>query len=335
MGIAAERIADTDAAFAVHGYASQPTIESAGGIRRLLVQHGVALFIQAELVPAHAAAMRSRSDGVLRQDGLMIAEVAVHEPLDQLVALRIEPAVGARLRDAVAQLAVAEIVIGRHRDLLRRRDGGLGGVAPIYVHFVEVYAVVLEDLHELRAARRHHDVGCARRRRPPAIYVGVQHENAAVNHHALLGRRQTLQHLIAVGDAVVLLRDHIRQQVVARAGGVVVAVGPDCRAGIIGKQRPLELITVVRPQRVGRCAHGIAHGIGALRIVRRPLEDRNHDQPAVGQLIVAHYGVAVVAHAAASSEAGKNGVVGHGAIEQLAGGVVLLTLLGEDGHAAA
>jgi hypothetical protein len=32
--------------------------------------------------------MRSRGDRMLRQDGLMIAEVAVHEPLNQLVALR-------------------------------------------------------------------------------------------------------------------------------------------------------------------------------------------------------------------------------------------------------
>jgi hypothetical protein len=100
IGRAAERIADADVAFAVHGRVSQPTVESAGGIRRLPVQLGVALFVQAELVPANAAAVRGRSDGMLRQDGLMIAEVAVHEPLDQLVALRIEAAFRARLRDA-------------------------------------------------------------------------------------------------------------------------------------------------------------------------------------------------------------------------------------------
>jgi hypothetical protein len=87
--------------------------KSAGGIGRLLVQPGVALLVQAELVPANAAAVRGRSDGMLRQDELMIAEVAVHEPLDQLVALRIEAAFRARLRDAGAQLAVAEIMIGR------------------------------------------------------------------------------------------------------------------------------------------------------------------------------------------------------------------------------
>ena len=177
-------------------------------------------------------------------------------------------------------------------------------------------------------------LGAPARRQPLAIHVGVQHENAAVDHHALLGRRQTLEHLVAVGDAVVLLRDDFGQQVVAGAGGVVIAVGPDRRTRIIGKQRPLELVTVVRPQRVGRRAHGVAHGIGALRIVRRPREDRNHDQPAIGQLVVAHHGVAVVAHAAANAEAGEDGVVGHGAIEQLAGGVVLLALLGEDGHVA-
>src|SRR5271157_4186649 len=330
--IAAERIAD--ATFAVHGHASQPTIESAGGVRALLVQHGVALFVQAEFVPAHASAVGRRSYGMLGQNGLMMAEVAVHEPLDQFVTLRIEAAVGTRLRDATAQLAVAEIVIGRHRDLLRWRDAGLGGVLPIDVHFVEVYAVVVKDLHELRAARRHHEVGRAGRRQPLAIYVGVQHENPAVDDHALFRRRQTLEHAVAVNDAVVLLRDYIGQQVVARAGWVVIAVGPDRWVGIIWKQRALELITVIRPQRVGSRAHGIAHGIRALRIVWRSREDRNHDQPPVGQLVVAHYGVAVVARAAANAKAGKNGAVGHGAVEQLAGRGVLLTLLGEHGNVA-
>src|ERR1019366_2377905 len=55
-----------------------------------------------------------------------------------------------------------------------------------------------------------------------------------------------------------------------------------------------------------------------------------HEQPAVGQLVVAHHGVAVVGHAATIAHAGKNRVVGNGAIEQLAGGGVLLALLGED-----
>ena len=132
---------------------------------------------------------------MLGQQRFVIAEVAVDQPLHQLVALRIQAAIGVRLRDAIAQLAVAEIVVGRHRDLLRRGHGGLGGVVPIHVDLVEVDAVVLEDLHELRAAGRHHDVGRARRRKTLAVEVGIEHEDAAVDHHALLGGGQTLQHL--------------------------------------------------------------------------------------------------------------------------------------------
>ena len=46
--------------------------------------------------------MRGGGDGMFGEDGLVVAEIAVDEALDQFVALRIEAAFGAGLRDAVA-----------------------------------------------------------------------------------------------------------------------------------------------------------------------------------------------------------------------------------------
>ncbi len=120
---------------------------------------------------------------------------------------------------------------------------------------------------------------------------------------------------------------HVGHDIVTRAAGNVFAFGPDRRTRIIRKQRPLELVTVILPQRIGRRAHRVTHGIGALRIIRRPCEDRNHNQPAVSELVVTHNRIAVVAHAAAHAETRKNGVVGDRAVEKPA-------LLCEDGHIA-
>ena len=150
--------------------------------------------------------------------------------------------------------------------------------------------------------------------------------------------------IFAALDHVGMLLD----DVVAGAGRHVVAVGPDGRPRIVGKQRPLEHVAVVRAERVGAGADGVAHRVGALllgllaaarafgaarllagdlRLVRgalgraglpvarpadsvaparplcrggsfflkrQPAEDRHDDQPAVGELVVAHDGVAVV-----------------------------------------
>ena len=280
VGTAAERIADADVSLAVHGHTSQPAIESAGRVGPLLVQNRVAPLIQAELVPTHAASLRGGGHRVLGQDGFLTPDSAIHQPLDQLVALRIEPAGGPGLRNAAAQLAVAEIVIGSHRDLSRRRDGGLRRIVPVDVHLVKIDSVIVEDLHQLRAPGGHHEVRRTLRRRTHAIHVRVQQENGAVDDHALLGGGKTLEHPVAVGDAIVLLRDHARKRIVAGAGGIVVAIRPNRRARIVGKQGPLKFVAVIPAQRIGGHAHGIAHGVRTLRVIRRPREDRNHDEPA-------------------------------------------------------
>ena len=93
--------------------------------------------------------LHSAADSVLKS----AMELGGNAPFIVFEDADIEAAVRARLRDAVAQLAVAEIVIRRHGNLLRRRNGRLAGIAPIDVQFVEIDSVVLEPLQELRSAR--------------------------------------------------------------------------------------------------------------------------------------------------------------------------------------
>ena len=60
-----------------------------------------------------------------RDDGLAIPEVAVHQPLHDFVALRIEPHRGAGLRHTARQLAAAQVVVGRYGNLDRSGEPGL------------------------------------------------------------------------------------------------------------------------------------------------------------------------------------------------------------------
>ncbi len=235
-------------------------------------------------------------------------------------------------------------------------------------------------------------LGRARGRRLRAVEVGDVQEVHAVDDHALFRGVLTLEHARAVGHAGVLL-DHV----VAGARGHVVAVGPDGGTGIVGEERPQELVPIVGTEGAGPLAHRVAHRVMARllgdrrsthpaaaptaarrerigaghgrrrgrrfvelgRAARRAAlawaahgrgltgrrrrgfvghrrdlaEDRHHDQPPVGELIVAHHGVAVVAALAGAAEPLEHVVRLHGTVEHLARGVVHRALLREDRHA--
>ena len=81
-----------------------------------------------------------------------MADPAIDQALHQLISLGIEVDVGSRLRDTFGELSVAEIVIGSDSDLPSRADGGLAGVNPVDVEFVEVEAVVGKLIVELCAS---------------------------------------------------------------------------------------------------------------------------------------------------------------------------------------
>ncbi len=215
---------------------------------------------------------------------------------------------------------------------------------------------------------RYHDVGRARRRKAAAIDVGVVQEIHTVNDDALLARGLAAEHFRALHDAGVLL-DHL----VAGARRHVVPVGPDRRPWVVGKERPLERVTIVRPQRILTGADRIAHRVRAIgelrrrclsrlrrrkrrwrtwttgpprprglsrrrglagprsvRIEHRAPEDRHHDEPAPGELVVSDDGVAVRAGLAHAAEAGEDRVGAHGSVQRPAGRIVPRTFFRED-----
>ena len=135
---AAERVPDRDVALAIHRRAGHPTGRCVWGVGALLRQPRVALRIETKLVPPHAAASRGRVHRVHGHDRLAAAHVAIHEARHELFALRIEPAIGARLRHAARELPAAEIAVRRDFDLARARQRRSGRLLPVHVHLPRV-----------------------------------------------------------------------------------------------------------------------------------------------------------------------------------------------------
>ena len=321
MGSSAEGVSNADVTGTVHSGAGHPAVKLVGRVGALLVQHRIAFGVQAELIPAHSAAPSSGINGMDRNQGFVVAEIAIDEALHDLVALRIEADCGVGLRHAAGQLAVAEIVVRRHRNLDSLGEPGLRRVVPIDVKLVRVDSVVLQNLPQLAAAGGHQDIGSAGGRQTLAVQVGVIEEIHALHDDALLRGIPALEHGGAVDHAGMLLND-----VVAGAAGNIIAIGPDRGAGIVGEQLPPEFVAVIRPQRVAALAQRVAHGVGLVGTAGDAIEDRHDEEPAVRQLVVAHHGIAIVALLARAAKAFEDRVGGYRAVEDLA-------LLGKDRHA--
>jgi hypothetical protein len=80
----------------------------------LLIKPDTTVIADAELVPANAAAARCGIDRMHGDDRLLAADAPIHDAGHDLVALRVEPALDSRLRNAIRELAVAEILIRRN-----------------------------------------------------------------------------------------------------------------------------------------------------------------------------------------------------------------------------
>src|SRR5579863_4616184 len=182
-----ERVSDADVAFIVHRDAGHPSKQAFRRIRPLLVQRWIALFVEAELVPTDSATTGLSSNRVRGDDRLVSTDSAVDESLHDLVGLHIEAALGSGLRDAARQLPIAQVVVWRNTDLARTIGFSIRRTVPIDVNLPEVDAIVIEDLFELCAPCRHHDVWCPRRRQFLAINVGVVEKIHAIDDDALLG----------------------------------------------------------------------------------------------------------------------------------------------------
>ena len=259
MGRAAERIADPDVALAVDGRTRHPAVETVRRVGALLAYPQRSVRRDRELVPPHAAAERRGLDRVHRDDRLAPVHVPVHHARHELVALRVEMLVGARLAHARRQLAVAQIVVRSDRDLLRSGEARVRGVGPVDREAPRVNPVVIEDAVQLCAAGSQDHVGCPSGRQRLAVEIRVVQKVHPVHDHALLGRRLAEQHVPAIDGARVLLDD-----VVAGAGRYVIAVGPNGGPRIIREERPQEFVAIVRAERIGARADRIAHRERAL-----------------------------------------------------------------------
>ena len=357
VGRTAEGVPDSDVARPIHRGARQPPIEPVRPVGALLIQREAAPGIEPELVPAYPAATGRRVHGVRRDDGLLGADPPVHDARHQLVALRVEASLGARLRHAAREPPVAEVVVGCHGHLHRAGERRLRRVVPVDVEGPCKEAIVPHDLPELRAAGGEDDVRRAGWRKLPAVEIGVVEKVHAVDDDALLGRRLAAEHLRAIDDAILLLHD-----VVAGARGHVVPVGPHRWPRVVGKEGPDEIVSIVGAKGIGADTQRVAHAVGSplgrgsraragsaisrghgggngrWRLVqtsggarlpgmsdlavprrfagaarrqfmvaqRRSGEARHHDQPAIGELVIPHHGVAVGPRLARTAEAAED-----------------------------
>lgn len=92
-----QRSSDADAAFAIDGEARHPSIEAAGFIGALLIELGLALPVDLQLIPSHASASGPGVDGVKAGDPLVTANLSIHQPHHQLLSLGVESHLGSGL----------------------------------------------------------------------------------------------------------------------------------------------------------------------------------------------------------------------------------------------
>src|SRR5262245_60243625 len=136
-------------------------------------------------------------------------------------------------------------MIRSNSNLLRTGNFSVCGVPPIDVEIPGEDSVVLEIVLQLCTAGSHHNVRRPAQRQFLAVDVCVVQEIYIVNDHALLGSRFALEHLRALHDAGMFLYN-----IVASAGGNVIAVWPDRRTRVVGKERSEKFVAIVASEGV-------------------------------------------------------------------------------------
>jgi hypothetical protein len=137
---------------------------------------------------------------------------------------------------------------------------------------------------------------------------------------SLVRRRLASEHLRAVGDANVFLH-----HVIARAGGDVIAVGPNAGPRIVGEKASWKFVSMIGAERVRAGAHRVTHGI-------RSREDRQEKHPALCQLVIPDDGVSTVLRLAPTAEAGEDRIRGHRAPQHHTARAIHAAFLGEHAH---
>src|SRR5207249_1494330 len=121
--------AEADAPGVVQRDAAHPAVAHVGGVRPLL-EDGQVATAWPELVPADACG-RTGGHAVVYDEGLVVAEVAIGEPVHQAVGERVESLERAGLRDAGA--SAAGFGVGGHREARRRAERRVGRRRPVDV----------------------------------------------------------------------------------------------------------------------------------------------------------------------------------------------------------
>ena len=268
----------------------------------------------AELVPAESGASGLGADGVVDDERLVVAEIAVDEPVHQTVAEGLELLRRVELGNALLpSIGIVADVIDElgHRDLDRAGERAVGRRRPVDVEL------------PLQQPRRvdvvgHEVVGRAGRGRGRAVEIRRQDADLASraeDDHARLGAGEHRPAVEGVGTALHLA---VRPEHVERH---VVGVGPDPDLSVVGEEGfvRLELVLVVLAGRIVRRRDGDALVEGAIREIRKR-ELRN--DPAIGLAVVTHERVAVVLNLAGAAEAVPEGVPGERSQDDVAGLVV-------------
>ena len=242
---------------------------------------------------------------------LVVAEVAVRQPVHDDLAQRVERRGRALLRDALVGRVAAQVRVELgDGDGHRPAERGIRGRGPVDVEGEELEVVlrgvVRAGVVRLVVAVPHEDPGRPRGRRRRAVEVGRgQHLEA---ERIQRGRREALVGRGGAGEHVGSVERVDRGRAFVRAE--VVGVGPD---GVLRVVRELgereDVVVPAAADRVRRLRH-----VDAQVVARR---GELGDQPALRELVVEHDRVAAARRAGAGAaqrrereRAGDDGAVG-------------------------
>jgi hypothetical protein len=84
VGIASERVSDSDISLTIDVETGHPSIEVAGRIGALLIELKIAVFVEGELVPSHTSAATHCVDRVKARDPFVAADPPIDKALHQV-----------------------------------------------------------------------------------------------------------------------------------------------------------------------------------------------------------------------------------------------------------
>ncbi len=298
-GRARLRVSEGHVAVSVHRDRTHPSEAVVRGVGPLLVDRRRGARA-ADLVPADGRAAGLRANGVVDDERLVVAEVAIGQAVHDALLQRLEQLRRVELRHALAPESVADGIDElRGGNVDRPGERAVARRRPVHVEL---------PLDEARGPEleRHEVVRRAGRRRRRPVEVRRQHAALEARVEGDHSGRSAGEHRATIERVGAALERVVRPEHVE---GHVVRVGPDAELAVVAEEvvARLELVLVIRARGVARRRDGEALVEGAgWKVGQREL--REH--PAVGLAVVAHERIAVVLNLARAAEAGPEGVAG-------------------------